>query len=74
MPSLGPQQGEELGGGGGGPPAWPSPVTPTRVECEEKEAPSCWRSKGCRDGCEIMGLSVLFRPLPPAPLLVTHTL
>lgn len=37
MPSLGPQQGEELGGGGGGPPAWPSPVTPTLVECEEDE-------------------------------------
>lgn len=37
MPSLGPQQGEELGEGGGGPPAWPSPVTPTLVECEEDE-------------------------------------
>lgn len=37
MPSLGPQQGEELGGGGGVPPAWPSPVTPTLVECEEDE-------------------------------------
>lgn len=37
MPSLGPQQGEELGGGGGGPPAWPSPVTPTLMECEEEE-------------------------------------
>lgn len=37
MPSLGPQQGEELGGGGGRPPAWPSPITPTLVECEEDE-------------------------------------
>lgn len=35
MPSLGPQQGEELGGGGG-PPAWPSPVTPILVEREDE--------------------------------------
>lgn len=37
MPSLGPQQGEELGGGGGGPPARPSLITPAPVECEEDE-------------------------------------
>ena len=70
MPSLGPQQGEELGGGGGGPPAWPSAVTPTLVECEEdegrgeeKEAPSFSRRKGWRDGCEIMELFYFLSPL-----------
>ena len=59
MPSLGPQQGEELGGGGGGPPACPSPITPTLVECEEDEGrrekgTHILRSEGWRDGCEII--------------------
>lgn len=81
MPSLGPQQGEELGGGGGLPPAWPSPVTPTLVECEEDEGrgelPSFSRRKGWRDGCEIMELGAVFSLSssfisPSAPLSSHH--